>query len=97
MKTSTFTNRTNGINKSSNGYQNARALLTAGGRMYTCQTSGHGRFCKNLDYTQDTIKVLKLASLKQGIDFSLENDSPRGGLTGNYLVLTSKGKRKMIK
>ena len=29
-----------------------------------------------------------------GIDFEEGNDAPRGGLNGNYIVLTSKGKRQ---
>ena len=29
-----------------------------------------------------------------GIDFDEGNDAPRGGLNGNYMVLTSKGKRQ---
>jgi len=55
-----------------------------------------GRFSKNLDYTEDVINVLRAAGLKNK-DFDLRNDSPRGGKPGNYLVLTSAGKRKMIK
>lgn len=103
MKTTTFKKRTQRFNKNSKGYILALQLLTGNfdswmnGKLRTCWTSGRGRFCQNLDYTNDTLEVLRYAGLKKGIDFMLENDSPRGGKTGNYIQLTSKGKRKMIK
>ena len=96
MKKSTFTTRTKSETTNSNGYRYAEQLLTSGKRVYTCHTSGQGRFTTNIDRTDDTIRVLRLAGLKQYIDFIVDNDSPRGGLTGNYVELTSKGKRKMI-
>jgi len=96
MKLSTFLNRTKGISKSSNGYKNAMAILKTGDRQYTCHTSGSGRFTSNIDSTADTIYTLKRAGLKQGIDFVFDNDSPRGGKTGNYIELTSRGRRKLI-
>jgi hypothetical protein len=102
MKESTFLARTKNVNKGSKGYQLALSLMTGNPyhswetRIRTCWTSGTGRFCKNLDYTEDTIAVLRFAGLRNGIDFELKNDAPRGGLTGNYIELTSKGKRKMI-
>lgn len=97
MKASTFTNRTSKFSANSKGIQLSSELLTTGNSVSTCWTSGKGRFCSNLDYTNDTLDVLRYAGLKKGIDFTLENDSPRGGKTGNYIKLTSKGKRKMIK
>jgi hypothetical protein len=105
MKNSTFKNRTKQINKGSKGYQFAEMILKGetlyswekSGKFYTCHTSGSGRFTKNLDYTNETIYCLELAGLKKGVDFIFDNDSPRGGLTGNYIQLTSRGKRKMIK
>lgn len=97
MKTQTFNNRTKNVVKNSKGYEYAKALLTNGFKVYTCHTSGRGRFTSNLDYTQDTIHILELVGLKNGIDFVVENDSPRGGKTGNFIQLTSKGKSKMIK
>ena len=49
-------------------------------------TSGSGRYTSNMDYTQQ-IQIL-LKSL--GIDTKLENDSLRGGLTGNKLIILTK-------
>lgn len=105
MKTSTFKNRTKQISKSSKGYMYAEMILKGhcryswgkSGKFYTCHTSGKGRFTTNMDYTGDTINVLELAGLKKAIHFIVDNDSPRGGKTGNYIQLTSKGKAKMIK
>jgi hypothetical protein len=103
MKTSTFKKRTAKANSGTSGKEIALNLLTGkttyswDKKVRTCWTSGSGRFTKNMDYTEDTLNVLHHAGLKQNVDFTLNNDSPRGGKTGNYLVLTSKGKRKMIK
>lgn len=96
MKNSTFTTRTAKESKNSNGYKSAKALLETGVRQYTCHTSGRGRFTTNIDRTEDAINILKLAGLKINVDFTTGNDSPRGGKTGNYVELTTKGKRKMI-
>ena len=97
MKITTFENRTKGNSKSSNGYGYAKELLTSKERVYTCHTSGSGRFTSNIDRTEDAIKILKDAGLKIKVDFLTGNDSPRGGKTGNYIELTSKGKTKAIK
>ena len=42
------------------------------------------------DYRKAVTEGLKAI----GIDFEEGNDAPRGGLNGNYIVLTSKGKRQ---
>ena len=97
MKLTTFENRTKGNSKSSNGYGYAKELLTTKERVYTCHTSGRGRFTTNIDRTEDAIKTLKDAGLEITVDFVTGNDSPRGGKTGSYVELTSKGKTKAIK
>lgn len=103
MTRQTFENRTKGVSKNSKGYKLAEMILTGHSnngfdtKIRTCWTSGKGRFTSNLDYTEDTVKVLKMAGLKMWRDFVANNDSPKGGLTGNYIQLTSLGKRKMIK
>lgn len=96
MKLSTFNSRTKSVSKNSNGYKNALALLETGKRQYTCHTSGRGRFTTNIDSSDDTIDTLERAGLAQGKDFVFDNDSPRGGKTGNFVELTSKGRRKLI-
>ena len=97
MKLTTFENRTKRFTRNSGGYKLAKELLIDGKKVYTCWTSGSGRWTKNADYTEDTIEVLRYAGLDKGIHFFLENDSPRGGSCGNHLVLTTKGRKKMIK
>lgn len=103
MKLSTFKNRTKKAFSGRKGKEIALMLLQGEsnswekGKVRTCFSSGRGRFCKNLDYTEETLRVLHFAGLKQGIDFESSNDAPRGGLCGNYIKLTSKGRKKMIK
>ena len=97
MKNTTFENRTRGINKTSKGYQIAKALLTGSKKEYTCHTSGSGRFTTNLDYNCATIEVLECAGLVENKDFTTGNESPRGGLTGQFIEMTSRGRNKGIK
>ena len=94
MKKSTFEKRTANESKTSNGYKYSIELLSGKDRVYTCHTSGSGRFITNIDRTDDTIRILTIAGLREGIDFVAGNSSPRGGKTGNYIELTSKGKNK---
>ena len=104
MKNSTFQNRIKKSTSGTNGKAIALNLLTGTStygkwdenKIRTCWTSGSGRFTKNADYTDDALNALYFAGLKEGVDVILNNDSPRGGKCGNYLTLTSKGKRKMI-
>ena len=54
-------------------------------KFYTCYTSGKGRFTTNLHNTSvETICRLL------GYKFSVENDSPRGGQTGNFIKVSKK-------
>ncbi len=96
MKTQTFKNRTKSVSSNSKGMQLAKSLLTEKNRVNTCWTSGKGRFITNMNYQDNTIDVLERAGLKKGIDFIVGNDSPRGGKTGQFIELTSKGKRKRL-
>lgn len=52
-------------------------------------TSGTGRFKTNLDYTDDTKRLLSLL----GVKYIQGNDAPRGGLTGNYIKVITKIER----
>ena len=97
MKTQTFETRTKSVTKNSMGYQLAHQLISTGGTIRTCRTSGTGRFTTNLNYHEDTINVLQVARLMRLRDFITGNDSPRGGKTGLHIELTANGKRKMIK
>jgi hypothetical protein len=49
-------------------------------------TSGTGRFTSNMDYTNDITSLL----FSIGIETTVSNDSPRGGLKGNFITITTK-------
>ena len=103
MKNSTFNNRIRKSNSGRKGKEIVRALLSGEsfndctGKVRPCWTSGCGRFTTNLNYTMDALNVLHHLGMECNVHYTLENDAARGSVTGNYLVLTSKGKRKMIK
>ena len=102
MKTKTFNNRIKKSTSGTKGKEIALALLTGKsfndctGKVRTCWTSGSGRFTTNLNYTMDALNVLHHLGMECNVHYELKNDASRGSETGNYLVLTSKGKRKMI-
>lgn len=57
-----------------------------GNKIRPVHTSGRGRFCSNLDYTQQVIQLLN----SLGIEYTFTNDAPKGGLTGNLITITTK-------
>jgi len=77
--------------KTSIAYQVAKDLATGENKSYkitgniirTVHTSGSGRFTSNLDYTRDCCNILTFLKVK----FEPGNDSPRGGLTGNFIKI----------
>ncbi len=80
--------------KTSIAYQVAKDLSTGenksckifGNIIRPVHTSGSGRFTSNLDYTNDCKAMLTFLKLK----FETGNDSPRGGLTGNFIKILTK-------
>jgi hypothetical protein len=84
------------VSKTSIAYQIAfdivndtnKSYKVRGNEIRPVHTSGSGRFTSNLDYTNATKSLLS----EIGIDTVLTNDSPRGGLTGNLLTITTKFK-----
>lgn len=80
--------------KNSKAYQIVKDLINGTNKTYMvygnvirpCATSGRGRFTSNRDYTKATENLLTLL----GIKFKRGNDSPRGGLTGNYFKILTK-------
>ena len=97
MKTTTLQKRLekryNG-SKNSKAYQIVKDLINGTNKTYmvygnmirTCSTSGRGRFTSNMDYTREVRSLLMLL----GIKFEGGNDSPRGGLTGNFFKILTK-------
>lgn len=80
--------------KTSIAYQVAKDLSTGENKSYKISsniirpvhTSGSGRFTTNLDYTQDVCNILSFLKIK----FETGNDSPRGGLPGNFIKIITK-------
>ena len=93
MTLTTFNNRTSRLQKNSKGYQMVLELMESH-YVRPCHTSGSKRFCTNLDYTSDVLFALDLLKFVKGVDYISGNDAPRGGLTGNFIELTAKGKRR---
>ena len=72
--------------KTSKGYQFAKQIIEGEKQIRPVHTSGRGRFCSNLDYTIDLTSILD----RMGVEYIFTNDSPRGGLTGNLITITTK-------
>jgi len=73
------------VNKCSASYKLLVNWLNAEGNnvIRPCWTSGRGRFTTNLDYTQQLANLL--TSLK--VRYTVGNDAPRGGKSGNYIKI----------
>ena len=73
------------LNKTTRAYRLIKEAINAK-RDYIrpCVTQGTGRHIHNVDDTQSICLILN----KAGIKYSLTNDAPRGGLTGNIITLT---------
>lgn len=85
------------VNKSTFAYKIVSELLgvqtgkyptyaVIGNKIRPVHTSGRGRFCSNLDYTQQVISLLN----QLDIEYMFTNDAPKGGLTGNLITITTK-------
>jgi len=71
------------VAKNSVAYKMALDVLNGKKELRPCWTSGSGRYTKNMDHTSSVCTVLKGLE----IPFELTNDSKRGGLTGNLIVI----------
>lgn len=107
MKTSTLKNRIAKleVSKSSKAYKILIDVLEGTNKSYCfpygwdgnlkdvkirpCYTSGSGRFTSNQDHTLAVYSLLT----KVGLKVESGNDSPRGGLTGNYIIIKTKIER----
>lgn len=84
--------------KTAKGYQIVKDLISGTNNTHMIydrtirpvKTTGSGRFTHNLNYTTDTEILLKLLRL----NYKKGNDAPRGGLTGNYIVILTKIERE---
>ena len=93
MRRSTIAKRLakSSVNKTTFAYQLVRDLAMNTNKTYKvygdiirpCHTSGTGRYTRNMDYTDDIIRLLKSLHVM----FEIGNDAPRGGLTGNFFKI----------
>lgn len=74
------------VSKTSIAYRLAIEVIAGANRIRPCYTSGKGRFTSNQDHTESLKRLLD----KLGIEYIFSNDSPRGGLTGNLITITTK-------
>ena len=65
------------------------AALTRDPLIRTCWVSGSGRFTSNQDHHEQTKRMLKAL----GLGYTEGNDSPRGGLTGQWIKLDARAMR----
>ena len=77
------------IAKQSIAYRMVLEVINGAKGIRPCYTSGSGRNTSNQDHTRAVESILK----QLGIEYTLTNDSPRGGLTGNLITITSKIKQ----
>lgn len=73
------------INKQSKAYKYAMRVIMGEKAIRPAYTLGRGRYSTIQDHTSATIVILE----KLGIESILTNDSPRGGLAGNLLTITT--------
>jgi hypothetical protein len=74
-----------GFTKSCKAYSLIKSAIENGNpKIWPVQSSGRGRFTKNLDYTNDVKKALN----KMGVAFTEGNDAPRGGKTGTFIMIS---------
>lgn len=86
-----------GLQKNSTVYRIIRDVIRGTNNTYMVfdglirpvKTSGSGRFKTNLDYTDGVKTVLD----KMNVKYRSGNDAPRGGKTGNWIIVTTKIER----
>jgi len=74
--------------KSTIGYKMVQDVLDSknGKIIRPCYTSGSGRFTSNQDHTLAVKKILNALSL----NYTIQNDAPRGSVTGTFITITTK-------
>ena len=84
--------------KNSKHYQIVRDIIQGTNKTYTMRdngivrpdyTSGSGRFTKNIQNGPAVMALLDWI----GVKYEAGNDSPRGGMTGNYIKIKTKIER----
>ena len=73
------------VSKTSSSYKLLTEWLNASDNyvIRPCWTSGRGRFCTNLDYTEQLKGLLTSLNVR----YVSGNDAPRGGKCGNFIKI----------
>ena len=73
------------VNKTSSAYKLLIEWVNASDNyiIRPCWTSGRGRFCTNLDYTEQLKGLLTSLNVR----YVSGNDAPRGGKCGNFIKI----------
>lgn len=66
--------------------------LAQNGYVHTGYYQGHGRRSKAIDKTDDVVRILRSLHIAHATG----NDAPRGGVTGNFVIITSEAVMKEI-
>jgi hypothetical protein len=74
------------ITKQRKEYRLIYELLIENNAIRPCYQSGSGRYTQQIDLTDSICALLT----KIGIEFTLTNDSPRGGKQGNWISKKTK-------
>lgn len=74
------------LNKSSIVYKLIREVIEGSKSIRPCYSTGSGRWTRN----QDCTVLLDIAFRKIGIEYTMSNDSPRGGATGKLITIVTK-------
>lgn len=87
MKKSTIEKRMGNVqfNKGTSAYKLVSEWLKKDGNavIRPCWTNGSGRFIRNSDHTEDLCRLLNMLRVR----YTLGNDAPRGGKTGNFVKI----------
>ena len=73
------------VNKNSSAFRLLSEWLNASDNVIIrpCWSSGRGRFCTNLDYTEQLKGLLTSLNVR----YVSGNDAPRGGKCGNFIKI----------
>ena len=74
------------VSKSSISYKLVKEVVEGAKEIRPVHINGSWGFSSNQDHTVNTTTLLDL----MGIEYVLSNDSPRGGLTGTLITITTK-------
>ena len=74
------------VSKSSIAYKLVKQVVEGAKEIRPVHINGSWGFRSNQDHTVNTTTLLDL----MGIEYVLSNDSPRGGLTGTLITITTK-------